>query len=429
MLNWHLRSTELRVAMPQRVLFISNGHGEDNHSAHVIRTLRKLAPDIDIAAIPIVGEGNAYRRLGVPILGPTQVLPSGGFTYVNRWLLLKDIQAGLLSLSLRQIKAIRRHGPKFDLVHATGDSVGQTCAYLTGRPFISFISCLSALYEGHLQTDFVMRFVVRSPRCRAIITRDPYTAKDLQKQGFDKVHYGGIPSLDWLIPQGKDLQLRPEVPMVALLPGSRMPEAVRNFKLMMQFVVESTRLMGDTVQFRAALVPALMRELGAIATALGWQYEAGTLTYTLADGAIATIRCYDDAFNDIVCNTTLVIGMAGLAVDQAVALGKPVIQIPGEGPQFNYAFAEAQDRLLGISAQTIGTGPATPATLVDAAHCLQKTVTDADYLAACVENGRDRLGTPGASQRIAQLILDNLQPNPVDLPTNAPTAERGTITP
>lgn len=415
--------------MPQRVLFISNGHGEDNHSAFVIRTLRELAPDLDIAAIPIVGEGNAYRRLGVPILGPTQVLPSGGFTYVNRWLLLKDIQAGLLSLSLRQIKAIRRHGPEFDLVHATGDSVGQTCAYLTGRPFISFISCLSALYEGRLQTDFVMRFVVRSPRCRAVITRDPYTAQDLQQQGFDKVHYGGIPSLDWLIPQGKDLQLRPDVPMVALLPGSRMPEAVRNLKLQMQFVVESVRLMGETVQFYAALVPALMQELGAIAADLNWQYDAGQLTYELDDGSKAEIRCYDNAFNDIICNTTLVIGMAGLAVDQAVALGKPVIQIPGQGPQFNYAFAEAQDRLLGISAQTIGTGPATSATLVEAAACLQRTLKDESYLAACVGNGRDRLGTPGASKRIAQIILDNLKSDSITVPTNAPAAERGTITP
>jgi uncharacterized protein (TIGR03492 family) len=415
--------------MPKRVLFISNGHGEDNHSAYVIRTLRELAPDVEIAAIPIVGEGNAYRRLGVPILGPTQVLPSGGFTYVNRWLLLKDIRAGLLSLSLRQIKAIRQHGPNFDLVHATGDSVGQTCAYLTGRPFISFISCLSALYEGHLQTDFVMRFVVRSPRCRAVITRDPYTAEDLTKQGFDKVHYGGIPSLDWLLPEGKDIQLQPDVPMVALLPGSRMPEAVRNFKLQMQFVEEAVRLMGAKVQFRAALVPALMREIGSLAAAMGWQAAGGRLTRQLEDGAIAEILCYDDAFNDIVCNTTLVIGMAGLAVDQAVAIGKPVIQIPGEGPQFNYAFAEAQDRLLGISAQTIGTGPATPQTLKEAAHCLQKTLADQAYLEACVENGRTRLGTPGASKRIAKLILDNLESGAIAVPTQSLEPKQGTITP
>jgi uncharacterized protein (TIGR03492 family) len=415
--------------MPKRVLFISNGHGEDNHSAYVIRTLRELAPDVEIAAIPIVGEGNAYRRLGVPILGPTQVLPSGGFTYVNRWLLLKDIRAGLLSLSWRQIRAIRRHGPQFDLVHATGDSVGQTCAYLTGRPFISFISCLSALYEGHLQTDFVMRFVVRSPRCRAIITRDPYTAEDLQQQGFAKVHYGGIPSLDWLLPEGKDLELQPDTPMVALLPGSRMPEAVRNFKLQMQFVQEAAQLMGASVQFRAALVPALMAEVATLATEMGWQFQHGRLTYELAPGQRAEILCYDDAFNDIVCQTTLVIGMAGLAVDQAVAIGKPVIQIPGEGPQFSYAFAEAQDRLLGISAQTIGTGPATPETLKEAARCLQTTLADQAYLQACIDNGRTRLGIPGASKRIAKLILDHLESGTVTIPTNTLEPERGTITP
>jgi uncharacterized protein (TIGR03492 family) len=418
--------------MPKRVLFISNGHGEDNHSAYVIRTLWELAPDLEIAAIPIVGEGNAYRKVDVPILVPTKVLPSGGFTYVNRWLLLKDIQAGLLNLAFEQVRAIRKHGPQFDLVHATGDSVGQTCAYLTGRPFISFISCLSALYEGHLRTDFVLRFVVRSPRCRAVITRDPYTAEDLTRQGFAKVHFGGIPSLDWLVPEGRDLQLKREVPMVALLPGSRMPEAVKNFRLQMQFVQEAVQLMGDRVQFRAALVSPLMAELSALAEELGWQYEAGRLWSTLASGQLAEILCYDDAFNDIVFSTTLVIGMAGLAVDQAVAIGKPVIQIPGEGPQFNYAFAEAQDRLLGSSAQTIGIGPATPETLREAAQCLQKTLADEEYLAACVENGRSRLGTPGASKRIAQLILQNLETSAtqqVNLPTPDIDAVKGTLTP
>jgi uncharacterized protein (TIGR03492 family) len=86
-----------------------------------------------------------------------------------------------------------------------------------------------------------------------------------------------------------------------------------------------------------------------------------------------------------------------------------VIQIPGEGPQFTYAFAEAQNRLLGISAQTIGTGPATQETLQLAARCLEQTLHDQDYLTACEQNGRSRLGTLGASQRIAQLILQNLK--------------------
>jgi uncharacterized protein (TIGR03492 family) len=412
--------------MAKRVLFISNGHGEDNHSSFIIRRLRELAPDVEVAAMPIVGNGNAYRNLQVPILGPTQVLPSGGFTYVNRWLLLKDVQAGLLGLTLKQFLTVRRYGSQFDLVHATGDAVGQSFAFSTGRPFISFISCLSALYEGHLRTDRVLRFVVRSRRCRAVVTRDPYTAEDLKRQGFSKVHFGGIPSLDWLVATGKDLQLRPDIPMVALLPGSRLPEAVRNFKLQMRFVQAAVQLMGDGVQFRAALIPALMNDLGILASDMGWHYENGRLSLQLDTGETAEIRCYDNAFNDIIRSTTLVIGMAGLAVDQAVALGKPVIQIPGEGPQFSYAFAEAQNRLLGISAQTIGQGPATEATLQEAAHCLQTTLNDPDYLAKCVENGRDRLGTPGASTRIAQLILHHLE-GPEPMPAVVPATSASSI--
>ena len=39
--------------------------------------------------------------------------------------------------------------------------------------------------------------------------------------------------------------------------------------------------------------------------------------------------------------------MAGTAAEQAIGLGKPVIQIEGKGPQFTQTFAEAQRRLLG----------------------------------------------------------------------------------
>ena len=39
--------------------------------------------------------------------------------------------------------------------------------------------------------------------------------------------------------------------------------------------------------------------------------------------------------------------MAVTAAEQAIGLGKPVIQIEGKGPQFTKSFAEAQRRLLG----------------------------------------------------------------------------------
>ena len=406
--------------MSQRVLFISNGHGEDNHSAHIIQSLRELAPEVDIAALAIVGEGSAYRRLGVPLIGPTQVLPSGGLTYMNRWLLLKDIQAGLLSLTVQQWQAMRRYAPQCDLIHATGDSIGQSFAYGSQRPFISFISCLSALYEDHLELDLLLQWYFRSPRCVGVFTRDRFTAENLQHQGFKKVEFGGIPSLDRLIPQGMDLQRRSGTDLVALLPGSRLPEALRNFQLqltLLEWLAQRHPEALAKLQFCAALVSGVLAELPALAAAKGWEWHPPhRLVWRGANSEnrdpdspdSLEVLCYGDRFNDILHNCTLVVGMAGLAVDQAVALGKPVLQIPGEGPQFTYRFAEAQNRLLGISAQTIGTAPADDRVLQEAADCLWKTVNDRSYLAEAERNGKARLGELGGSYRIANCIVEQL---------------------
>ena len=406
----------------KRILFISNGHGEDNHTSHVIQTLRQLCPSLDMAAMPIVGEGKAYRNLNIPIIGPTQTMPSGGFFYMKRLYLLKDFQSGLIGLTWRQLQAVLHYAPNYDLIMATGDFVSQTFAYLTKRPFVSFISCLSALYEGQLQLNPLLRHDLNSSRCLAVFTRDSYTAYDLQRQGLTKAQFGGIPALDWLVPAGKDLHLKANGTAIALLPGSRMPEAARNFCLELQLVIEIAKVMPESgLQFRAALIPDLIKQLDDIAKSQGWQHQQGVLTYSppgssADESPIVEVRCYSDAFSDILCYSTLVIGMAGLAVDLAVAIGKPIIMIPGEGPQFTYQFAEAQTRLVGISGQIIGTKPATPEILKQAARRVVETLQDSDYLAKCKENGPERFGPPGASERIARFLLTYLGETEEKLP-------------
>jgi uncharacterized protein (TIGR03492 family) len=80
---------------------------------------------------------------------------------------------------------------------------------------------------------------------------------------------------------------------------------------------------------------------------------------TITDGATGIdMICSADAVADILQQSSLVIGMTGTAVEQAVGLGKPVNAVPGNGPAFTYRFAEAQNRLLGDSVQAIGTQPA-----------------------------------------------------------------------
>jgi uncharacterized protein (TIGR03492 family) len=91
--------------------------------------------------------------------------------------------------------------------------------------------------------------------------------------------------------------------------------------------------------------------------------------------------------------------MAGTATEQMVGLGKPVITIAGNGPQFTRKFAEEQTDLLGCSINLIEK----PAQVADV---LNEILQDPDYFQAVSRNGEERMGQAGASARIAKYISD-----------------------
>ncbi|MDX1977082.1 MAG: lipid-A-disaccharide synthase-related protein [Pseudanabaenaceae cyanobacterium bins.68] len=372
--------------MTSKVLFISNGTGEDLNSNQVLQALQNLAPQIEIMALPVVGEGRAYQ---VPLLVSGRSLPSRGFLYMSSRELLKDLQAGLIGLTLTQINSLLRHRGKFDLVLATGDVVVLAMAWLTGCPYAAFLVSASAYYENRFALPLPTNFLLRSRQCRQIFCRDRYTAELCQAQGLTHAVFAGYPIMDLLHYAQPRLQLHPDLPLVAFLPGSRLPEACQNLGL----ILELAKLITIPLQFYGAIVPAMQPELAAIATAHGWQYDQGAFTYQHIQ-----VHCRSDMFAEILDRANLVVGMAGTAVEQAVGLGKPVVQLVGQGPQFTYRFAEAQMRLLGKSVHTCSNP-------MQAAALIPQILQDQAYLAACKANGADRVGHPGGSQAIAQRLL------------------------
>ena len=422
----------------KRLLFLSNGHGEDLNATLILQALRacqaEMETEVEVAAMPIVGAGRAYTRLAVPIIGPTATLPSGGFNYIQlaRWLnprhwgqdtnplsLMRDLTAGLVGLTWRQIQATRTYSRQCDLLFAVGDIVPILFAWLTGRPFAAFLVSTSSYYEGRVKLPWLTQWALRSPRCCQIFTRDAYTATDLQSRGFQRVTFAGYPIMDTLTPTGQDLGGN-DSPLVALLPGSRLPEAAENFGLMLQLCAALGR--HCTFIGQAALVPSFTPEqVQAVAQQHGWTWDdhspapgnpgSGWLRRdqaAMAAGRSLTIAYHYDAFADILHQCSVVVGMAGTAVEQAVGLGKPVVQIPGRGPQFTYPFAEAQERLLGPAVQTIGQGSATVETLAAAAERVAAILQDGDYRQRCEAIGQVRVGSPGGSQAIAQQLLQHL---------------------
>jgi hypothetical protein len=94
--------------------------------------------------------------------------------------------------------------------------------------------------------------------------------------------------------------------------------------------------------------------------------------------------------------------MAGTATEQFVGLGKPAIAIPGKGPQFTPAFAEAQTRLLGPSLILVEQPD-------KVASVVQQLLHDPDWLQLIAENGSQRMGQPGAASRIANCLMERFE--------------------
>jgi uncharacterized protein (TIGR03492 family) len=115
-----------------------------------------------------------------------------------------------------------------------------------------------------------------------------------------------------------------------------------------------------------------------------------------------------DAFAAILQRARLVLGMAGTAVEQAVGLGKPVVQLVGRGPQFSYAFAEAQMRLLGEAVFTVGNSAAGTREIHAASALILQLLADPDLPQLCHQCGLERVGPAGGSAAIAQALLEQL---------------------
>lgn len=395
------------IMLKKQVLFISNGTGEDLNASLILRALIEISPQINVVAMALVGLGSAYQRLGITLIGPRQMLPSGGIFYTHFFNLVKDLASGLVGLTLRQIQSLFKYRQHCDFCIAVGDIFPVIMAYLTNRPFVVFLVSTSSYYEGKLRLPRLTQWCLRSHRCLAVFTRDAFTAEDLQQQGMTKAEFAGYPILDVLSPTGNNLNLDSKIPTIALLPGSRLPEALHNLTLQLRVCEAISEL--EMVQFRVPLVSGIReKDLQTIAKTQGWQYQSSGIFSKMKQNKIIIVQCYWNAFADILQQCDLVLGMAGTAVEQAVGLGKPIVQLPGYGPQFTYGFADAQMRLLGISVKTIGKTPNNPTLFTDAAHTVQAILKDPRYIEKCLENGRQRVGQKGGSDSLAQAIAQLL---------------------
>ena len=435
-----------------RLLCLSNGHGEDIIAVRILQSLQQRSTSIDIAALPLVGEGRAYTQVGIPLIGSVKTMPSGGFVYMDGRQLMRDLKGGLLQLTLAQLGAIRsfsHNQPDRDrqasAILAVGDIVPLLFAWLSGANYAFVGTAKSEYYvrdeNGNLQgrSPFTRlenwsgsvyhpweRWLMSHSRCQAVFPRDSFTTQTLQKLSIPAFDLGNpMMDLEPVTPLDiSDLQKRRSL-TILLLPGSRPPEAYNNWQQIIAAVSGLMVTFSDrNLIFLAAIAPSLNLEplcqtlVNAGFVGVGSPEIPGVeptihlnppsqeskfqnpLTFKQKNAYVILTQ---QAYNECLHIAEVAIAMAGTATEQFVGLGKPAITFPGNGPQFTYTFAEAQSRHLGASVTLVEH----PQQVADAMHSL---LNDAERLKLIAENGLRRMGKPGAAKRIAQCLIERIPP-------------------
>ncbi|MBE9049598.1 hypothetical protein IQ243_04105 [Nostocales cyanobacterium LEGE 11386] len=433
-----------------QLLVLSNGHGEDAIAVTILQELQQQANPPDIFALPLVGEGLAYQKLNIPLIGSVRIMPSGGFVYMDSRQLVRDVRGGLVQLTLQQIKAMRRWvryhkklGNKVAIL-AVGDIVPLLFATFSGANY-AFVGTAKSEYYVRDEVGLLPRkskatrwenfsgsiyhpwerWLMSRRRCQAVFPRDALTTEILQQWSIPAFDLGN-PMMDGLEPTfsspkfySADAQqqeiARPLV--VTLLPGSRPPEAYKNWEVIMTAVSallasfqerDSILHTSGSVVFLGAIAPNLDNDiLCQTLQSQGWQPHSESPIPLADTNALifnqrnAYLLLTQQAYNDCLHWGDVAIAMAGTATEQFVGLGKPAIAIPGNGPQYTPAFAEAQSRLLGASLIVVDQ----PAKVAQVMRSLFK---NPDTLQIISENGLRRMGKPGAARRIADCLQERL---------------------
>lgn len=427
-----------------RLLCLSNGHGEDIVAVRILQELQQHSAQIQLAALPLVGEGRAYTQLDIPLIAAVQTMPSGGFIYMDGRQMVQDLGSGLLQLTLAQLEAVRRWASLGGAILAVGDIVPLLFAWLSGATYAFVGTAKSEYYlrdeAGPLTRQTQMqrwegwsgsvyhpweRWLMSRPRCKAVFPRDSLTTETLQKWAIPAIDLGN-PMMDQLDPStptqmfyGSDAE-RTEQALwltITLLPGSRPPEAYANWQKILVAVAGLCETQHSlSLLFLGAIAPGLSLEpLRQILVEAGFQQisseESKHHPSPILDPNALTFRHQNaeliltqHLYNDCLHLADLAIAMAGTATEQFVGLGKPAIAIPGIGPQFTAAFAEAQSRLLGPSLILVEQP-------TQVARVVQSLLRDPDRLQLIAENGVRRMGKPGAANRIAACLIEQLRRN------------------
>lgn len=390
----------------QGILVLSNGYGEDEIAAAIIKEIKGKDSSIDIYALPLVGLGLIYNNAPVKKLGPTKLMPSGGLVPSNHLkMLLGDIKAGFLGLTIGQIASILKARNGVDLTLSVGD------AY----PVIlnSFFARKKQIFVGTAKSNYFCPYSAKEKAlfkkyCAVTFPRDEITNQDLLDYGV-RAEYAGNVMMDCVKISGYDLGVKyPEV-AVGILPGSR-SDVYRDFSTILEAVEVLSKKVKWGIKYFTALASSVdLGDLVSEVINLGWEL----VTTGRTEGIVAhlekgSIKVYltRGIFGDILNASHIILGQAGTANEQAAGLGKPVIAFAEDLKDENLGWYRLRQKgLLGDGLTIVKKDPEKIAKeVID----ILENPTKYDHISKAGKQrmGATGAGAPGAAKKIAERIIE-----------------------
>ena len=399
------------------ILFLSNGHGVDTVSCHIIKELQRRSRKVEILAFPLVGDGDAYRPHQITLIDPPAGTPCHGFEKNTVKFLLGILRGNLLLTTKEQRKALRSLRHHVDFVIAVGDCFPAFAAAWMRVPFI-FVGINKSDYyrepgrrylpwERHVMRKALMTFV-----------RDEVTLRGLRLKGLTNVTYVGNPMMDFDGMSHETTYTKRTGQVVGLLPGSYQDLYMNMSDLLkVTAMIRALSPYSSGIHFVMAAPPCVTASSVSQPEFPGWTFVPHSnlveddVFVGMWTNAEFEVHLWSKHFHEILSSCDVVIGLSGTANEQAAGLGIPVVSFPSRGIQYKKSFARAQHDLLGNALAFIeGDFRSVAQKVINILHSpeLHRQMADA---------GRERMGKPGATQRIAEYIL-----HLCDRPTNGLTA-------
>jgi len=373
-------------AAGRRLLFVTNGHGEDSIAASLIA---RLPPSVGAAAFPVVGAGSAFAGI-CPIVGPRSQVPSQGWRNV-KGSLRRDLAAGSLGTVPPMLAFLRQAKAQYDTIVVVGDFLGVALGWLAG---LKGMVWLDVYRTGHGRLYGRLERLIAARCCAMAFCRHQVLAQQLEAVGIAASAPGNL-MLD-TVPYGTyDAQaVRGDRLAVTLLPGSR-HFTDESFALQ----VAALRRVAAPIRPVAFLAVAGGIDPEALGQAAGLQFDSapadtGALG-TLSDAHL-TIHAVRGSMGTLVTASDFVLSQAGTATVQALGLGRPVL-----------TFRHARDRASRFADEQALFGDGRVVTSFDAdelARAIRHLLTDPDDRKRRGQIGQDRVGQPGAMARIVAAL-------------------------